>query len=560
MTFDPYNRHAHKFFNQYQSVTCERVHSDWLHLLQNKSGLALDVGAGSGRDALALAERGWDVVAVEPAVELRRLGEKITAHTSVQWLDDSLPHLNDTRKLSHRFDLVLVSAVWMHLPPSSRERAFRILTELLAPSGLLVITLRHGPGDGKRVFYEVTKAELDRYARQRAVVPVTLEHTSHTDELKREEVTWETAVYRLPDDGTGALPTLRHIIVNDNKASTYKLGLLRTLVRIADSAPGMVLSRSDDWVELPLGALGLFWIMLYHPLVLKHQLRQSPGARGLSFAGEDFYKLGQVSPLDFRVGLRLSADLAPVVMRAIKLASSNILKNPAHFTTWPGTHRQIFEGALSRMVVRHEAVRLDKETLAQFGTFRVPSMLWDTFSRYACWIEPAIVNEWINLMSGWEARYSIETYHKALQWSEGRRDTTLVRKLVEHQLSVGSVECVWTARDLSRNRYDIDHCFPWSRWNNNDLWNLLPATQSANAAKSEKLPADFLLKQARPRVMNWWENAIMGTEREQQFFAEAEVALPMLGENHKVEAVFEGMLQQRLRLKTNLRLVEWLGM
>ena len=121
-----------------------------------------------------------------------------------------------------------------------------------------------------------------------------------------------------------------------------------------------------------------------------------------------------------------------------------------------------------------------------------------------------------------------ETYHQALQWVEGRRDTTVVRKLVEEQLSAGSVECVWTARNLARTRYDIDHCFPWSRWNNNDLWNLLPASHTANAAKSEKLPADSLLKQARPRVIEWWEHAIIGTERE-QFFSEAEAALPLLG-------------------------------
>ncbi|MET4162547.1 hypothetical protein ABIE61_002407 [Marinobacterium sp. MBR-111] len=84
--------------------------------------------------------------------------------------------------------------------------------------------------------------------------------------------------------------------------------------------------------------------------------------------------------------------------------------------------------------------------------------------------------------------------------------------------------------------------------------------QQANAVKSETFPADFLLKQARPRVLDWWGNAIIGTEREQQFYSEAEAALPMLGENRTLDAVFEGMLQQRLRLKTNLRLVEWLGM
>ncbi len=559
MPLNPYNLRAEDFFAQYQSLSFEQVHNDWVPQLDNKTGLALDVGAGSGRDALALAERGWDVVAVEPAAELRRLGESATAHRSIQWVDDSLPDLTQIRKLSYRFDLILVSAVWMHLPPTMRDRAFRILTELLGPSGLLVITLRHGPGDGEREFHEVSKAELDRLARQRAVMPVPVPEMRCTDQLNRPDVWWETAVYRLPDDGTGALPTLRHIIVNDNKSSTYKLGLLRTLVRIADSAPGLVLKRTDDWVELPLGAVGLFWLMLYHPLVLRHRLRQAPGSGGYGFAAEDFYSLEKLTPLDFRVGLSLAADQAPVVLRAIRVAAANILKNPARFTTWPGSNRSIFEGGAARFTIRNEPARLDRETLARFGQFRVPALLWDTLSRYACWIEPAIVNEWINLMGSWEVRYSTDSYHQALRWVEGRRDTSGVRKLVDQQLSRGQVECVWTARNLAKISYDIDHCFPWSRWNNNDLWNLLPATHRANAAKSEKLPSDSLLKQARPRIIEWWEQAIIGTDREPQFFSEAEAALPLLNDKRTVEGVFESMLQQRLRLKTNLQLAEWLG-
>lgn len=152
MSYGPYNKNAQNFFTQYQSLTFEQVHQDWLSFLGDKAGLALDVGAGSGRDSSALAERGWDVVAVEPADGLRELGQDATRIQSIHWVDDQLPDLGKIRKLSYRFDLILVSAVWMHIPPSDRDRAFRILTELLAPGGMLVITVRHGPGDGERLF------------------------------------------------------------------------------------------------------------------------------------------------------------------------------------------------------------------------------------------------------------------------------------------------------------------------------------------------------------------------------------------------------------------------
>ena len=223
MTYAPYNLNAKKFFSQYQSLIFEQVHSDWLPQLDGKSGLALDIGAGSGRDAAALADRGWDVVAVEPAAGLRELGQNATKDKSIQWIDDQLPDFNQVRKLSYRFNLILVSAVWMHIPPTARERAFRILAELLAPGGMLVVTLRHGPGDGERVFYDVSREELELFAKHRALIPVALPTGRNDDELKRPEVSWETLGFRLADDGTGALPTIRHIIVNDNKFSTYKL-------------------------------------------------------------------------------------------------------------------------------------------------------------------------------------------------------------------------------------------------------------------------------------------------------------------------------------------------
>ena len=82
-------------------------------------------------------------------------------------MNDALPDLRALRALGRRFDLVLLSAVWMHVAPKGRERALRILSELLGPSGLLVITLRLG-GDGAensaRGFHDTSAEELIGYA------------------------------------------------------------------------------------------------------------------------------------------------------------------------------------------------------------------------------------------------------------------------------------------------------------------------------------------------------------------------------------------------------------
>lgn len=86
--------------------------------------------------------------------------------------------------------------------------------------------------------------------------------------------------------GSGVLPLLRHIILNDNKSSTYKLTLLRTLCRIANGSAGMARDLNEDFVAVPLGLVALTWIRLFQPLLAK-QLPQTPrniGFNDLGFA------------------------------------------------------------------------------------------------------------------------------------------------------------------------------------------------------------------------------------------------------------------------------------
>lgn len=554
-----YDDNSQRLFEQYQSLSFDRIHGEWLHHLSSQPGLALDVGAGSGRDAKALAKRGWQVIAVEPADRLRALGQAHTFGDDISWLSDTLPSLNLVRHLSQRFQLILVSAVWMHLGHDDQKRSLRVLSSLLAPGGVLVITCREGPSGDERLFQSVNLSALERWAQNLALLPLQTSHND--DQLGRDGISWHLRVFKLPDDGSGALPTLRHIIVNDDKASTYKLGLLRTLTRLADSAPGIVISRTEEWVTVPLGAVGLFWLKLYRPLVIEHQLRQAPGNRGYGFAKDDFYRLKLVSPPDLRIGSPFyDPQAAAMVMRAIRDACLTILKMPTHFTTWPGSQRPIFDGNSQSLRIREQAIRLDSETLASFGTYCIPTQLWDSMSRYACWLEPAIVHEWAQLMQRYDANYDLGKLHQALQWQESRRDTQQVRLLVNQRLEDPTpLPCVWSQKDLHWGQYAVDHCFPWSRWNNNDLWNLLPATEKANQAKSDRLPAASVMQNARQDILHWWHYLDDTATVSRQFRDEAAVALPLANSSATLDMLFDSALLQRQRLKANQQLAEWMG-
>lgn len=240
-----YGRHVSDLVAQYESLDPESLNSWFIDLLPAGNGLVLDVGAGSGRDAAWLARRGLEVVAVEPSVAMLSEARRIHPDASIQWIGDALPDFRVVSKLSLAFDFILLSAVWMHIPERERPRAFRKLICLLKPGGIMALNLRQGPADVERGMHPVSEQEIERLARDHGAF--LDRRLSQPDQLGRDEVSWVHLAIRLPDDGTGALPLLRHIILNDDKSSTYKLALLRTLCRAADGAAGMAGLGRDEY-------------------------------------------------------------------------------------------------------------------------------------------------------------------------------------------------------------------------------------------------------------------------------------------------------------------------
>jgi SAM-dependent methyltransferase len=110
-----------------------------------------DIGAGTGRDAGWLAGLGHAVVAVEPVAALREAGRAL--RPALAWVDDRLPKLVALR--GELFDRVLLSGVWQHLDDEARAVAMPALAGLLANGGMLVMSLRHGPGAPSRPVWPV---------------------------------------------------------------------------------------------------------------------------------------------------------------------------------------------------------------------------------------------------------------------------------------------------------------------------------------------------------------------------------------------------------------------
>lgn len=556
-----YEQHAARLADQYESLAFEDVHASLLDLLPPPGATVLDIGAGSGRDAAWLAAHGYDVVAVEPSDAMLAQARRLHASNRIHWLSDSLPDLARVRRLGLHFDLILLSAVWMHIPAPARQRALRKLATLLAPRGRIAISLRLGAPDSERAMHAVSLEELSRLALQFGLRVVRT--TDSPDKLGRNEVSWTNVVLGLPDDGLGALPLLRHLILVDEKSSTYKIALLRVLARIADSAAGLARYEADA-VVVPLGLVALFWMRIYKPLI-ENGLPQMPASRlgtGPGFVTDSFNALLPIAPVELRIGAVFGGQTARHLHRSLSEISQLIRDMPAKYLRWPASDKPIFEVSRRRQSSTPERLLIDEPFLWSLGDFRVPPELWQALSHYNVWVEPVLVSEWVRLMENYAGRSRPDVRalaHTLLAWADPVRDTRLGRTAVERIRAAGKpVYCVWSGARLKED-YDVDHCFPYAAWPCGDAWNLMPAARRINIQKSNRLVTQAGLARASERIVDWWTDAWLGQgeAHERQFFLEASQTLPVLASSPGTADVIDAMKLHRIRLAKDQGLRPW---
>ncbi|APE04445.1 methyltransferase type 11 [Alteromonas sp. RW2A1] len=195
-TINHYSANAEHYYSLYQSISADSVHGYLEQALANtQPTTALDVGAGSGRDANWLAAKGWQVTATEPAEALLKLAKQ-HSNERVTWCDAALPALANLptphqHKHQH-FDLILLSAVWMHLPSEERPATIKRLSELLSDTGKMYISLRFGPSDPERPMYPVSYEELQALAAESGLTARNLNPVPSKDGLQRSDVEWVT--------------------------------------------------------------------------------------------------------------------------------------------------------------------------------------------------------------------------------------------------------------------------------------------------------------------------------------------------------------------------------
>lgn len=189
-----YGETAAERVRQYESIPFAHVHRHWVHVFPTTPSHVIDIGAGTGRDAAGFADLGHTVTAVEPTPELRSEAQRLHPHPAITWIDDALPDLDRVHALGQRYDLVMLTAVWMHLDLAQRERAMTRVAPLVRSGGTMALSLRHGPVPAGRRMFDVSAQETSALAGRHGL---TVIHESRgAAVLGGPDVWWDRLAFR----------------------------------------------------------------------------------------------------------------------------------------------------------------------------------------------------------------------------------------------------------------------------------------------------------------------------------------------------------------------------
>ena len=196
-----YADEAEALAKQYEKISFAEVHRQVIRLIPTAPSRILDIGAGTGRDAAGFAAMGHHVAAVEPTAELRLRAMSLHPSPQIQWLDDSLPDLALLHERGETFNVVMLTAVWMHLDEQQRRRAMPRVAGLVRVGGLMTLSLRHGPVPPGRRMFEVTADETIRLAQEHGL-GVILQYDGQDSLLRRPGVTWTRLAFSKSRSGS----------------------------------------------------------------------------------------------------------------------------------------------------------------------------------------------------------------------------------------------------------------------------------------------------------------------------------------------------------------------
>lgn len=185
-----YTDNSDKLFQVYESVSPVDLYPFHLpYVMARRGGVALDVGAGSGRDAAWLADLGYQVTAAEPNDAMRAGAQRLHGgDRAIVWSSAALPDLEGLDVPSEGYDIVVCNGVFMHVHPDMRQAAVARLAAVVSKTGVICLNFRAvTPADEVRAMYPIHADEIAGHA---TALGLAFENAATDDVLGRSQLNW----------------------------------------------------------------------------------------------------------------------------------------------------------------------------------------------------------------------------------------------------------------------------------------------------------------------------------------------------------------------------------
>lgn len=146
MNSDYYQQHAQRFFSETVDVDMSELYRPFVAHLKPGARI-LDAGCGSGRDAKAFSEMGYEVEAFDASAELVELARQHTGLPVKQMRFEDVTE-------GERYDGIWCCASLLHVPLAELPGVMTQLAKALKPGGVWYLSFKYGSGerekDGRR--------------------------------------------------------------------------------------------------------------------------------------------------------------------------------------------------------------------------------------------------------------------------------------------------------------------------------------------------------------------------------------------------------------------------
>ena len=321
--------------------------------------------------------------------------------------------------------------------------------------------------------------------------------------------------------------TINTIIERDSKDATYKFALLRGVIEISQEYQHLG-KEAEDRISLPLGLLIEKWLLYYYPIIESQEfLPQLHGEKADSIHKRISFRPLFKEVTDYYSGNGgfsvfyndyVNGSIPPEISQTF---GELIAKLKTTITTMPMKHLGRSQGHrdFSIFSYNHDARRIpagapvDQESVVHYsGTFSFRNDLFLVFQYLGSFIsgDDSLVYQWAEFTSkasgGAIAVASVmETLRTLPETSRAVNEARQVyTKLFQN---CHALECVWSGKPINDiAMLHVDHMIPFSVWKNNNLWNLLPALESVNGKKRDRIPSPAFIDKRSDAIVTHWDS------------------------------------------------------